>query len=437
MKAFLLICVFLAAGWVYGQVPDTLTLEYCHEQAISSHPAARRTDLLDDASQIEQRKLNANYFPEVQLNGQASYQSDVTQVDVLIPPFYIPPPIDIEFTPSPLETPVPPNDQYKITMDVHQVIYDGGMTGRRKQLERDNYEIEIQKTIIELHTLKEQVNSVFFSIILMGENIKLLDIMLEELGQKLDDASTAVKYGAALPSDRDIIRAEIIRVEQQLEETSIQRTAFLEILSELLSEELPESVLLSLPDHKLSSVHPEPQRPELKLFEQQMTLLEHSKDMVTSTWMPKLSGFGQLGYGNPGLNFLKDEWGTFYVVGARLNWQLWNWNQNRKEKEILGIRQDIVGREKETFDKNLSIALQQHQADMQKYERLMQSDMEIIALREKIAATASSQYDNGVITSSDYVSRLNEKTQARLNMEVHRVKLAKARVDYLTALGIL
>ena len=173
------------------------------------------------------------------------------------------------------------------------------------------------------------------------------------------------------------------------------------------------------------------------MYDMQKSVLEDSKDLITGTWRPKLSGFGQLGYGNPGLNVLEDQWKPYYMIGARLNWQIWNWNQNKKDKQILGLRQDLVDRERETFDKNLNIALEQHLADIRKYQNLILRDKEVIDLRQNIAHTASSQFDNGVITSSDYVGRLNEEAQSKLDMEVHRVKLAKSKVDYLTALGIL
>jgi len=437
MKKILLIVSFAISGMAYGQLPDTLSLAQCHEMAVNRHPAARQTGLLNSASELQQKKLNANYLPQVQINGQASYQSDVPQVDVEVPPFYIPPPIDMQVRPAPLETPVPPKDQYKVTMDVYQVIYDGGITGKRKELELAKYEMEKKQVEVALHKLKENVNSVYFSIILMQENEKLLNVLLNNLNNKLKDVNAAVEHGVSLPTDRDVLRAEIIRVEQQLEETSIQRNAFIAILSELISQELPPGIILALPDNIVSATAYSPKRAELEIYELQGNILEDSKDLVTGSWRPKLSGFGQVGYGNPGLNVLKDEWSPFYIVGARLSWQVWNWNQNKKEKQILGLRQEMVMHERETFDKNLNVALEQHLADMRKYENMIERDAEVIKLRENIAATASSQYDNGVITSSDYVGRLNEEAQARLNMEVHRVKLAKAQVDYLTSLGIL
>ncbi len=437
MKPSILIIALLFAGYSYGQLPDTLSLDLCRQLAISSYPASERTDLLNSASEIQQKRLNTNYLPQVNINGQASYQSDVTKVDVEIPPFYIPPPIDVYVTPTPLNTPVPPKDQYKVSMDIYQVIYDGGVTGKQKKIDMTSYEMEKKRVEVELHKLKESVNTVYFSIILLQENEKLLDVLLNELHSKLKDVNAAVEFGVALSSDKDVLRAEIIRVEQQMEETFIQKEAFISILAELISQEIPFSVVLNMPQNVISTAAYDPARPELQMYDMQKSVLEYSKDLITGTWRPKFSGYGQLGYGNPGLNFLEDKWTPYAIVGARLNWQIWNWNKNKKDKQILGLRQDLVDKDRETFDKNLNIALAQHLADMRKYESLMRKDLEVIDLRRNIARTASSQYDNGVITSSDLVSRLNEEAQAKLNLEVHKVKLAKAKVDYLTTLGIL
>lgn len=436
MKRALYLILLMFTSALQAQLPDTLTLGFCHELALTTYPAVARGDILTAASELQQKRLNANYLPQLHLNGQATYQSDVTKVDVEIPSFYIPPPIDMQVTPSPLETPVPPNDQYKFTMDLNQVIYDGGITSKQKKVELTAYEIERQKLEVELYHLKENINNVYFSIILMQENEKLLIVLINNLNNKLQDVTAAVNHGVALASDRDVLRAEIIRVEQQRDETAIQKSAFIQMLGELLSSELPPNIVLELPGQGITTYSSIPARPELLLYDMQKTQLEESKDLITSTWMPKLSGFGQVGYGNPGLNMLEDKWSPFYIVGARLNWQLWNGNKNKKDKQILGMQQSIIDKQKETFDKNLNIALVQELSDIKKYEGMILQDLEVIELRISIAKTASSQFDNGVITSSDYVSRMNEEAQAKLNLEVHKVRLAKAQVDYLTTLGV-
>jgi outer membrane protein TolC len=161
------------------------------------------------------------------------------------------------------------------------------------------------------------------------------------------------------------------------------------------------------------------------------------KNMVNTRWNPKFYAFGQAGYGRPGLNMLSNDFSPWWLFGARLTWNIWNWNQNKNEKKIYDIQNDIIGTQKETFEKNLRIETESEIAEIEKLGELLQKDEDIVALRTKITHSASSQLDNGVITSSDYIARLNEETQAKLMLEIHRVQLVKAKIAYLFTLGKL
>jgi hypothetical protein len=93
--------------------------------------------------------------------------------------------------------------------------------------------------------------------------------------------------------------------------------------------------------------------------------------------------------------------------------------------------------QQETFDKNLKISSQKELSEVKKATELLTQDQQIIDIRIRITKAASSQLDNGVITSSDYIARLNEETLARLNLEIHKLQLIKARLQYLYTLGKL
>ena len=64
-------------------------------------------------------------------------------------------------------------------------------------------------------------------------------------------------------------------------------------------------------------------------------------------------------------------------------------------------------------------------------------DHEIIELRKRVAQTASSQLDNGVITSTDYVKRVNDAIQAEIKLKTHEIQLVQAKVNYNATLGKL
>jgi outer membrane protein TolC len=181
----------------------------------------------------------------------------------------------------------------------------------------------------------------------------------------------------------------------------------------------------------------ENKRPEYQLFDLQQQRVGTLKSMVITKWNPKIFAYGQAGYGRPGLNMLNDDFSPWWIVGAKLTWNFWNWNQNRNERQILDIQSDIIRTQKKTFDKNLRISAEKDISEILRLSEVVQQDEEIIALREKITKTSSSQLDNGIITSSEYISRLNEEVMAKIAWELHRIQLVKAKQSYLFTLGKL
>jgi hypothetical protein len=61
--------------------------------------------------------------------------------------------------------------------------------------------------------------------------------------------------------------------------------------------------------------------------------------------------------------------------------------------------------------------------------------VEIAQLRQAITQESAAQWDNGTITVSDYIADLNAETQARISIEITKIQLIKAQLDYLITLG--
>ncbi len=429
--------LILAPLMASSQIQDSLTLEDCYSHAIVQYPLSAQFALLDQKNDLEIKKLNTNYLPHLNLNGTASYQSEVTRVNVIFNPIYLPPPIDQELpAPTPI-VPYPPKDQYKINLNINQVIYDGGVTAGQKKVEDANYTIEKQNVEIELYQVKQQINHVFFSIVLLQESEELLLVLKSQINDKLKDVESAVKYGMALESDHDVLAAELINIDQQLAEVRISRDAAFIMLEELTSSEIDPDTYLVLPDPEVSINQFENQRLEYTLFDLYKARNAAARKLTEAQWMPKIAGYGQLGYGQPGLNMMDPRWDTYYIFGAKLNWDIWNWNKFKKEKQVLDVHDQIINTQQESFNKNIKVASAQDIAEIRKYEYLVQKDFEIITLRKRVANTASSQLDNGVITSTDYIQRVNDATQAEINLKTHEIQLVQAKINYQATLGKL
>ncbi len=408
------------------QAQDTITLDHCYQLAEQNYPLAKQIDLLAGSNGLKIKNLNKNWLPTVNLNGQVSYQSDVTKVEIVLP----------AGLPA-LDMPELSKDWYKATLDIGQTIWDGNVTSYQKKLETMNLEVDQTSVKADLYKLKEQVNQFYFSIILLNQNEELLLSSKEQLEEKLKEVKAGIEFGAVLQSTADALEAELIGLGQRITETRADRSGLFHMLSILLSVEIPENTTLLMPDPNISNYTYQNKRLENDVFELQRSKLDLMQSMVTTQWNPKFFAFGQAGIGRPALNMLSDSFDPFYLVGIKLNWHILNWNANKNEKKILGIQSDIILTQQASFDKNLQIQAEKNLTEILKTLDVIKQDHQIIALRQKITQSASSQLDNGVITSSDYVTRLTEERQAKLSYEIHWVQLVKAKLAYLYDQGKL
>jgi outer membrane protein TolC len=356
------------------------------------------------------------------INGDVHYQSDVTQVPTVI----------AQFAPEPLD-----KDWYKITLDIGQVIYDGSTTKRSKEVETIDNLINLQNVGITLYSVKERVTQAYFSIIAWQENKALLLLQEETLKARLRDVESGVRNGVLLASNADILRAELLKIAQRIDDSDIAIATAYQVLSILIGQEIADGTKLDLtvPEIQLSMNGQD--RLEYGLFSLQQQRTGSMKKLSSSKLMPRLMAYGQAGYGRPGFNLLKNQFDDFYVVGAKLSWNFWNWNKTRNEKSMLDLNSSIVASNRDAFTQNISVDLARKQADIARYAKFIEKDRQIADLRTSIMETYSSQLNNGVITSTEYVTELRAETEALLNLKIHQIQLLKAKYDYLATAGKL
>ena len=417
MKKFVYIVLLLTTPTFWAQ--EKLTLEKCYELMEKNYPLAKQNNLLQNQSEIQSKILEKDKLPKVVLNAQATYQSEVTQV-----PFSMP-----NATIEPLN-----KDQYRATLDVNQLLYNGGAIKAQTQLKESQVKAQQQLVEVNLYQLKNLINQYFFGLSLGQKKQELLLIKRKLLQEKSKEIQAAVKFGAILPSSEQVIEAEIIKINQQLNDVKYEQLKLLQHLEALSGTTFNTNAQLAIPDHFTSE--DKAIRPELELFELQNQQIEASQKVIATANSPKLNAFLQGGYGNPALNMLNNSFETFYMTGVRLNWTLFDWNKTKKEKEVLEISKQLIASEKETFEVNQKRQLQDINFEIVKIEEQLKSDRKIIQLREKIVSSADTQMKNGVITSSEYLNEVTQLFESKINEENHRIQLFLAKANYQIIKGI-
>lgn len=412
----LLIGLLLLCMHARGQ--ESISLSESLEKALLHHPQGMQSSSQEQIDQINKQLIRISWLPQLSINGQASYQSEVMELKLPFPG---------------LEIPVPDKDQYRISLDIQQTIYDGGLSKTRQHLRDIGHQAALQETEASMQGLKEQVCRYYFQKILLDKSKEILELKLLELRKNQEVMNSAVRNGLRLATDALILDAEALRLQQQSSELETSIAASIEILYLLTGEDFSKRQLI-LPSYSMN-LPQKIQRPEIKLFDLQSEQINASSQIHKSALMPRISGFAQTGYGRPGLNPISNSFDFYYMMGLRLNWNIWDWNKYSKEQQSAGIQSQIHQMRKEAFLQNIQIARSSILSRIQQLEKAAATDLQLIELQQRILETSESQLHNGTITSSEYLHRLNALANARLQAETHLIQKAQAITEYILLTG--
>ncbi len=413
--------IFLFNQALSAQTIDKVTLEESYQWAQEAFPLNKQKDLIRQTNVLNINTLQKNFLPQIELNAQATYQSDVTQFPVKLP--------NVEVTPL-------SKDQYKAAFDVKQIIWDGGVINLQKNVLKSQADVETQKVEVESAKLKERVNQLYFSVLQIDENAKLIDLLKSDIVARLKKVEGGIANGTALKMNAQVLEAENLKADQRLIELYSMRSASISMLNELIKKELTDKTIFEKPktDTPQYEMGLKVNRPELKLYDLQKTQIDQTVKVVSLRNFPRIYAFATAGYGRPGLNFLKNEFALYGIGGVTFKWNISDYYTKtlKNDLDILRINQQAIDIQRDVFLTNTQIQIKQQSAEITKWEQLIEKDNQIVDLRTKIKTTAGVQLENGIMTANDYIIELNAESQARQNLVLHQLQLLNAKINLKT-----
>ncbi|MBU8881672.1 TolC family protein [Kaistella sp. DKR-2] len=384
---------------------QTLSLEECQLLAREQFPLIKRNALIEKTEAYSLENASKAWLPQINVIGQATYQNEVTQLPVTLPNMSV----------EPLS-----KDQYKVYADLQQQIFDGGMINNQKKLAKIQSETEIQKNEVELHKLEERINQIYFGILQSQEQLQQTKITENDLENGLKKATAQLQYGTILRSQADVLKAQLISLEQRQIELQSMRTNYIAMLALFIKKNIDDKTDFRKPEKLLLTG--ENNRAELKVFNLQQQTLETQKSIIKSKNLPKLGAFFQGGYGKPGFNMLKNEFDVFYIGGVRLQIPISEFYTKKNDLALLNTQQQDLEIQKENFLFNQNFSTVQNNSDLEKLQQLITKDDDLILLRQSIKKASLAQLENGVITTSDYLREVNAEELARLQKVLHETQ---------------
>ena len=417
-KILTLLYLCFVTSLSYSQDIQNLTIENCYSMAKQNYPLVRQYALIEKSKEYSINNADKRFLPQFNIAGQATYQSDVTQLPISLPG------INIE----PLS-----KDQYRLYGEVSQSITDLFTIKDHKEQINTNAIIDEQKIEVELYKLKERINNLFFGILLIDEQIQQNEIHKKDIQIGIDKTEIAITNGIALKSSADNLKAELLKANQRTIELKSNRKGFASMLSLFINQSIDEKTTFEKPSQQILSYTIN--RPELKLFDLQKKTFDIQGKLINAKLLPQFSLFFQGGLGRPALNLLSNDLDAYYIGGLRLNWNFSGFYTYKNDKKILALNQNGLDIQKDVFIFNTTLSMQQQNAEVSKIQELIDTDQIIVALRESIKGTTKSQLENGTATTNDYLVAVNAQDQAQQNLMLHQIQLLMSQYNHKTTSG--
>ena len=397
---------------------ETITLEQCYQWSRENYPLIKKQELIKKAEQYTTENALKGWLPQVNITAQATYQNDVTQFPVKLPN------VNVE----PLS-----KDQYKVFADVSQTIYDGGNIRNQKNLAKIQSEVQNIQTEVELDKLKERINQLYFGILQTNKQWTQLQFTKLDIKEGIKKAEAQLKNGVIFRSNLDVLKAELVKIEQKEIELQAIKQNFVQMLSYFIKKNIDENTQLETPEKILLTKNNN--RSELKLFDAQKQLLETQRKIINTKNTPKLGAFFQGGYGKPGFNMLKNEFDIFYIGGIRLNIPISGFYTQKNDLALLENQSQDIEIQRENFLFNQNFIEIQQRNDLEKIQNLIDKDNELIELRKNIKTASLAQLENGVINTNDYLREVTAEEQAILTKITHEIQYLLTQYNLKTQLN--
>ena len=397
------------------------SLEECQQAAERNYPLIRQYGLIAQTTELTVSNIRKGWLPQVSASAQATLQSDVVSWPEQMQSVYQ----QIGLNMRGLR-----KDQYRVGIDVQQMVFDGGAISSQKNIAREQGKVQEAQNEVTMYQVRRRVNEMYFGLLLLDKQIQLNHDLQEVLAANERKLSSMYERGTAAKSDYQTVKAERLNVVQQVSNLQAQRNAVARMLSMFCGLEVKD---LEKPQATSSGMQSAGQRPELKSIDAQLRLADAQEKALDAALMPKLSVFVQGYYGYPGYNMFEDmmshRWSWNGLIGARLSWNIGALYTRKNDKAKIQLQRDMATTNRDVFLFNDQLEQIRQNEDIERYRRLMASDEEIIALRSSVRKAAESKLAHGIIDVNDLVREINNENAARLQMSVHEIEMLKEMYD--------
>ena len=395
------------------QATDTtaLTLEDCLLRGRDNYPAVRQYDLTGKSREYSLANASKAWLPQVSVTAGGYAFTDPVKTDGQMQRMGIT--LD--------------NWMAGASVSVRQNIYDGGQVAAARQSAAAQADVQLHRTDISMHALRERIEEVYFGILTLDERLRQNTLLQEDLAVSRRTIESMMRSGTASQNDCDALQVEQISATQQHDALAAQRRAYLQMLALLTGSPLGENTTLQRPSDIPAADHggqTDAPRAELRYYAAQGLALDAARRSLDTRLRPTLSFIGT---GTLHTSVTDLTHNAFLFGGLQLSWNIGALYTRRNDIRRIEMQRQSVNTERDVFLFDTRLQDRQTSGTVDALQRQIASDNEIVRLREGIRARSDRKVTLGTESVDQLLRDILAVDMARTQKALHEIQLLRER----------
>lgn len=403
----------------------TVSLDSCQTLAKNNYPLIKQYDLVNTSASYTLDNAAKNYLPKLVLSAQATLQNHVSSY---------PEPLEQMLKQKGLDVEGMHKDQYKLALELNQIIWDGGQTKASQAITKAETEQQTKQLDVSLYQIEQRVNNLYFGILQLKAKQEQTNVTIELLNNNLKKMQSLIKNGVAMQTDADAIEAELLTLQQSQDQIADCQKGYETMLSHFTGTTLKADDLETPSENSQAAGTSGGIRPEEENYDAQLVVLNERENAIKASLMPHINLFGQAYYGYPGYDMMNDmleyQWSFNALIGLKATWSISSLYTKKNDLNQIETGRQQIAVQRETFRFNNQLETDQEESDIARLRQQIATDEKIVELRQKVRKAAESKLRNGVIDTNDLLSKISDEDKAVATRNAHQIELLKTIYDY-------
>ena len=396
---------FLLAMILLPVAVHALSLNEARSMARDNYPAIRQYRMIEQSRDFTLDNVMKGWLPQVSISAGAYGFTDILKSDKKMEQAGM----DMN------------NFMANASVMIKQSVYDGGQIAARKKVVWAESQVQKQQLDVSMYAINEQVDQLFFSILLLDEQLEQNALLQKDLATSEQTIRSMMTGGIANQTDLDAILVERLKAEQQNESLLASRQRYLRMLGVFVGKDLAAAAE-TLEKPAQGYVRANVNRPELKYYASQNLLLDAQRKQLNTQLRPTVGIFG-MGMVHSKMSDMLNN--GMMVAGVSVSWNIGALYTRKNDIRKIEVQRQINDSQREVFLFNNRLQNEEANGAIASLKRQIEKDEEIVRLRESIRGKSDRKVELGTKSVNELVSDINAVSLARAQKAMHEIQLLK------------